>query len=122
MLDGIMYYLFPYTRDGDNDFDGLDPQRKYLAFGIPTSWYLKTLGDPTQAPGDPTLWTQCDPQCDSVEYRWNWVFWRWGWRWACTYHVVCVNFICVGHQCNTFSVEYGLKRYVRLDTDWLKQI
>ena len=31
-------------------------------------------------------------------------------RWACTFHVVYVNFICVGHPTQTrFSVEYGLK-------------
>ena len=31
----------------------------------------------------------------SVEYRWRWAFCRWGWRWACTFHIFCVDFICV---------------------------
>ena len=35
---------------------------------------------------------------------------RLGWRWACTFHVVYVNFICVGHPTQArFPVEYGLK-------------
>ena len=30
-------------------------------------------------------------------------------RWACTFHVFCVDFICVGHPTQTrFLVEYGL--------------
>ena len=30
-------------------------------------------------------------------------------RWACTFHIFCVDFICVGHPTQTrFSVEYGL--------------
>ena len=41
-------------------------------------------------------------QPESVEYRLHWV----SWRWACTFHVVCVNFIYVKTR---FSVEYGLK-------------
>ena len=42
-----------------------------------------------------------NPQRQSVEYRWRWAFWHWGWRWACTFHVVYVNFICVGHPMQT---------------------
>ena len=42
---------------------------------------------------------QC-PRRQSVEYRW---------RWACTFQVVCVNFISVWKPRQTqFSVEYGL--------------
>ena len=55
-----------------------------------------------------------NPRRQSVEYRWRWAFWHWGWRWACQFHVVYVNFICVGHPRQTrFSVEYGLKLYIR---------
>ena len=48
----------------------------------------------------------------TVEYRWRWAFWRWGWRWPCTFHIFCVDFICV--WCPTrslFPVEYGLYTY-----------
>ena len=37
-----------------------------------------------------------NPQSVSVEYRLRWVSWPWGLRWACTFHVVCVNIVCVG--------------------------
>ena len=54
-------------------------------------------------------------RCQSVEYRWRWAFWRWGWRLACTFHVVYVNFICVGHTTQTrFSVEHGLKGAMKI--------
>ena len=36
------------------------------------------------------------PQRESVEYRLRWVSWCWGSLWACTFHVVHVNFVCVG--------------------------
>ena len=36
-----------------------------------------------------------NPKCESVEYRLGWVSWHWGLCWACTFQVVCVNFICV---------------------------
>ena len=49
------------------------------------------------------------PQCESVEYRLPWVPNAKSSRWPCTFHVVCVNFICVWCPTQTqFSVEYGL--------------
>ena len=33
---------------------------------------------------------------EQVEYRWHWVPNARGWHWACTFHVVCVNFVSVG--------------------------
>ena len=43
----------------------------------------------------------------SVEYRWRWAFWRWGWRWACTFHILCVDFICVWWSMQSqYPVEY----------------
>ena len=36
------------------------------------------------------------PQCESVEYRLRWVPNAKFLRWACRFHVVCVNLICVG--------------------------
>ena len=78
---------------------------------IPTCWYILAL-PPTPIPdANPKICVTPDanPRRQSVEYRWRWAFWRWGWRWACTFHVVYVNFICVGHPTQTsFSVEYGL--------------
>ena len=44
-----------------------------------------------------------------MEYRWHWTFWHCGWRWACTFHIFCVDFICVWCPTQTqFPVEYGL--------------
>ena len=35
-----------------------------------------------------------------------------GLRWACSFHVVCVHFVCVGYPTRTqFPVEYGLKSF-----------
>ena len=50
-----------------------------------------------------------NPRRQSVEYRWRLVPNAKSSCWACTFHVVYVNFICVGHPTQTrFSVEYGL--------------
>ena len=55
---------------------------------------------------------QRDPlyaQREQVECGSRWVPSCWGSRWACRFHVVCVNFICIGQPTQTrFSVEYGL--------------
>ena len=45
-----------------------------------------------------------NPRRQSVEYSW-----RWGWPWACTFHIFCVDFICVWWSTQTqYPVEYGL--------------
>ena len=50
-----------------------------------------------------------NPQRESVEYRLRWVPNAKSSRWPCTFHVVCVNFICVRWPTQTqLSVEYGL--------------
>ena len=50
------------------------------------------------------------PQRQSVEYRLRRVPYAKFSRWACTFHIVCVNFICVGHPTRkSFPVEYELK-------------
>ena len=36
------------------------------------------------------------PKCKPVEYRLNWVPGAGSLRWACTFHIFCVDFICVG--------------------------
>ena len=90
---------------------GQCPLRQNFALEIPTCWYILAL-PPTPIPdANPKICVTPDanPRRQSVEYRWRWAFWRWGWRWACTFHVVYVNFLCLGHQTQTrFSVEYGL--------------
>ena len=49
-----------------------------------------------------------NPQRKLVKYRLRWV--PKSSRWPCTFHVVCVSFICVRWPTQTqFSVEYGLK-------------
>ena len=50
-----------------------------------------------------------NPQRESVEYRLRWVPSTKSSRWPCTFHVVCVSFICVRWPTQMqFSVEYGL--------------
>ena len=51
-----------------------------------------------------------NPQRESVEYRFRWVSNAKSSQWPCTFHAVCVNFICVRWPMQTqFSVKYGLK-------------
>ena len=90
---------------------GLDPQRHNFVLGIPTCWYLKNAKICFTPNAKPKICVSpnAKPQCKSVEYRLRWVFWRWGSRWAYTFQVVCINFICVWWPTQTqFSVEYGL--------------
>ena len=90
-------------------------QRQNFALEIPTCWYILALPNAKICVSPDAklkifVSPDANPRCQSVEYRWRWAFWRWGWRWACTFHVVYVNIICVGHPTQTcFSVEYGLK-------------
>ena len=71
-----------------------------FALGIPACWYLKRA---CRANANPKvcITPNANPQHKSVEYRWHWVFWHWGLRWPCTFHVVCVNFMCVGYPTQT---------------------
>ena len=45
------------------------------------------------------------PQHESVEYRWRWVPNATFLHWLCTFHLLCVDFICIGSR---FLVEHGL--------------
>ena len=46
-----------------------------------------------------------NPERKSVEY-----WWIWGMHWSCTFHVVCVNFSCVGYPTQTsFQWNIGLR-------------
>ena len=50
------------------------------------------------------------PQRKSLKYRLHWVPNANFLRWSCTFHVFCVDFICVWWPTQTqFPVEYGLK-------------
>ena len=52
----------------------------------------------------------CVTQRKSVEYRLRWVPYANFLHWPCTFHVFCVDFICVWWPMQTqFPVEYGLK-------------
>ena len=83
---------------------------RQLTQKIPTCWYLKTRKHPT--PNLKFASPNAKPKRKSVEYRLRCVPNAKFLRWACTFHVVCVNFICVWEQTQTrFSVEYGLKTY-----------
>ena len=78
---------------------------------IPTCWYILALPN-TKICVTP----DANPRRQSVEYRWHWVPNAKFSHWACTFHIVYVNFICVGHPTQTcFSVEYGLKDPPPLD-------
>ena len=87
---------------------GLDPQR--LTFALPnakdTSNMLVSF-----ALGD------AKPQRESVEYRLRWVPNAKSLRWPCTFHVFCVDFICVWCPTQTqIPVEYMGLRLIKLIT------
>ena len=70
---------------------------RYLTHKIPTCWYLKFFASPN-----------AKPQRRSVEYRLRWVPNAKLLRWPCTFHVFCVDFICVWYPTQTqFPMEYG---------------
>ena len=80
-------------------------------------WGYQHVGilEPTQtlASGVICVTPDANPRCQSVEYRWRWVPGVGSLRWACTFHIFCVDFICVGHPTQTrFSVEYGLYSFL----------
>ena len=55
-----------------------------------------------------------NPQRDSVEYRLHWVP-NTFLRWACTFHILCIDFICVWWPTQIqYPVEYGLKTYIKI--------
>ena len=94
---------------------GQCPRRQNFALEIPTCWYLGANAKCKICVTPNTKYKICvtpdaNPRRQSVEYRWRWVRNAIFSRWPCTFHVVYVNFICVGHPTQTrFSVEYGLK-------------
>ena len=82
-----------------------NPQRQTLKCALPPTPNPKTCVTPN-----------ANPQRQSVEYRWRWVPNAKFLRWACTFHVVYVNFVGVGHPTQTqFPVEYGLKAFSKVD-------
>ena len=91
-----------------------------LTQNIPTCWYILALPNAKICVSPNAKLKICvspdaNPRRQSMEYRWRWAFWRWGWRSACTFHIFCVDFICVWCPTRTpFPVEYGLKAYITL--------
>ena len=60
-----------------------------------------------------------NPQRESVEYRLRWVPNAKLLLWPCTFHVFCVDFICVWCPTQTqIPVEYGLKGFL-MDQNFL---
>ena len=84
---------------------GQCPRSQNFALEIPT-WYLganakcKICVTPN-AKCKICVTPDANPRRQSVEYRGRWVPNARFSRWPCTFHVVYVNFICVGHPTQT---------------------
>ena len=74
---------------------GLDPHCH--TFASPNAKDTNMLVSFKFALGDANFFASpnAKPQRESVEYRLRWVPNAKFLRWACTFHIVCVNFICV---------------------------
>ena len=60
-------------------------------------------------------------QHEHVEYRSRWVPTRWCSHLPCTFHVFCIDFICIGKPTRTqFPVKYGPVRYCRFKVSTVK--
>ena len=93
---------------------GQCPQHQNFVLEIRTCWYIlalpntKTCVTPDAKPKI-CVTPDANPRCQSVEYRWCLVPNAKPLRWPCTFHVFCVDFICVWCPTQTqFPVEYGL--------------
>ena len=91
---------------------------------IPTCWYLLRWVThifcvlPNTKPKSYVL-TDAKPKRKPVEYRLRWVPGVGSLRWACTFHIFCVDFICIGWPTQThFSVEYGLYCFILGKVIW----
>ena len=100
MLKPIFHYDAKYLASGVGV--GQCPRRQNVVFEIPTCWYLganakcKVCVTPN-AKLKICISPDANPRRQSVEYKWRWVPNTRFSRWPCTFHVVYVNFICVGH-------------------------
>ena len=74
-------------------------RRHYFALGIPTCWYLKRL---KVAKNKNCVTSNAKPQRKPMEYRLRWVPDAKFSRWACTFHVFYVNFMCWAPNANLF--------------------
>ena len=61
------------------------PPTQNIKFAFPSKQKHKILVSP-----------EAKPQRQPVEYRLRWVPGVGSLRWACTFHIFCVDFICVG--------------------------
>ena len=77
---------------------GSGPQHKRFALPIPTCWYPKSLANPMRLPNYPTrppIYPQSTLGMQGL-----------GLHWPCRFHIVYVNFLCVGYTTRTrFPVE-----------------
>ena len=95
------------------------PNAKYTTFALPNAKNTNMLVSLALGDANISRFTRCvlpdafyPPRFtrrQSVEYRWRWAFWRLGWRWACTFHIFCIDFICIWWSTQSqYPVEYGL--------------
>ena len=84
---------------------GQCPRRQNFALEIPTCWYILALPNTKIC-----VFPDANPRHQSVEYRLRWVPTQ-NTGIGRTFHVFCVDFICVWYPMQTpFPVEYGLKQ------------
>ena len=62
------------------------PRRQNFALEIPTCWYILALPNAKIC-----VTPDANPRCQSVEYRWRWVFWHW----PCIFHVYFMYILCI---------------------------
>ena len=63
--------------------------------GVRKALQTQTFALPPNANPNIRVTPQREPQHEQVQYRLCWVPSHWGSRWPCTFHVLCVNIICV---------------------------
>ena len=82
------------------------PRRQNFALEIPTCWYILALTNAKSCVSPDAKLKICvspdaNSRCQSVEYRWRWVFWRW----PCIFHVYFMYISCC--LCIIFRVGYA---------------
>ena len=86
-----------YDRRGHESPSGYGPLSLYSTAKFlgsrPTRWDTNML---VSKNAKICVTPNANPQCEQVEYRWRWVPNANFSRWPCTFHVFCVDFICVG--------------------------
>ena len=88
----------------------VSPNAKDSTFALPNAKNTNMLVSLALVDANISRYLTQNPQRVSVEYRLCWAPNAKLLRWPCTFHVFCVDFICVWCPTQTqFPVEYGLK-------------